>query len=378
MNWNETIEQLPGAHLLQTEQWAHVKGQNGWKPYFALWGSDIHEIADSPDKLSLESPVAGACVHIRTIPLGGFAAKLSIAYIPKGPLLDWSDKALRERVLADLRKFARKKGAIFLKIDPEVVLGTGIPAQADAVEDSIGQATVSGLQKSGWLFANDQIQFRNTVTIDLSPDEETLLANMKQKTRYNVRLAARKGVKLRVADAGDFDLLYKMYAETSVRDGFVIRGQDYYETVWRTFSEAGMLEPLIATVEAEGVDPEPVAAMTIFRFAGKALYMHGMSRDLHRNKMPTYFLQWEAMRRAKEAGCTVYDLWGASDIFDESDSMWGVFRFKQGLGGQVVRHIGAWDYPIRPIWFKLYAQILPKILDVMRKRGKKQTAGELG
>jgi lipid II:glycine glycyltransferase (peptidoglycan interpeptide bridge formation enzyme) len=89
--------------------------------------------------------------------------------------------------------------------------------------------------------------------------------------------------------------------------------------------------------------------------------------------MPNYLLQWEAMRRAKSNDCTTYDLWGAPEIFDESDSMWGVFRFKEGLGGEVLRTIGAYDMPTRPFYYRMYTQILPRILDMMRSRGKIQT-----
>ena len=188
------------------------------------------------------------------------------------------------------------------------------------------------------------------------------------KTRYNIRLAGRKGVVVRIGDKSDLALLYRMYAETSLRDGFAIRGEDYYRTVWTEFMGAGLAEPLIAEV-----DGLPVAAVVIFNFAGRAYYMHGMSRPVHRNKMPTYILQWEAIRRAKTGGCTVYDLWGAPEKFDQSDSMWGVYRFKQGLGGTVLRTMGAYDYPVRPLIYKLYSNALPRILKLMRFRGKAST-----
>jgi lipid II:glycine glycyltransferase (peptidoglycan interpeptide bridge formation enzyme) len=103
-----------------------------------------------------------------------------------------------------------------------------------------------------------------------------------------------------------------------------------------------------------------------------------MSRDVHREKMPAYLLQWEAMKRAKARGCSVYDLWGAPDTFDESDSMWGVYRFKEGLGGKVVRTLGAWDFAPNPFWYKLYSEVIPRILDVMRSRGKAKTKQSLG
>jgi lipid II:glycine glycyltransferase (peptidoglycan interpeptide bridge formation enzyme) len=121
------------------------------------------------------------------------------------------------------------------------------------------------------------------------------------------------------------------------------------------------------------VDGEPVAALFLFRFAGRAYYVYGMSRQAHREKMPNHLLQWEAMKRAKGHGCSVYDLWGAPDEFNETDSLWGVFQFKQGLGGQVVRTLGAWDFVSRPFWYKMYTEVVPRLLDVMRSRGKART-----
>jgi lipid II:glycine glycyltransferase (peptidoglycan interpeptide bridge formation enzyme) len=84
------------------------------------------------------------------------------------------------------------------------------------------------------------------------------------------------------------------------------------------------------------------------------------------------------MRRAKTAGCKAYDLWGAPDRFDESDSLWGVFRFKRGLGGTVVRTLGAWDFTPRPFWYQLYAQVIPRVLDLMRLRGRSRTQNQAG
>jgi len=365
--WNELIASLPDPHLLQTWQWAEVKAKYGWKPMPFVW-----ESAEG----SRQSAVSAAMILKRAIPVSGFAARLSVLYIPKGPLMDWNNAALRQRVLDDLQAFARRQGAIFIKIDPDVVLGTGVPGSEEAVEDNGGQAVRSDLTRRRWLFSSDQIQFRNTVLIDLTLSEDELLARMKQKTRYNIRLAEKKGVTVRAGTLSDLPMLYKMYAETSVRDGFVIRDENYYRTVWETFMRhppsaicyPPSAEPLIAEV-----DGQPVAAIFLFYFAGKAYYLYGMSRDAHREKMPNHLLQWEAMRRAKAAGCYVYDLWGAPDVFDESDPMWGVFRFKEGLGGTVFRGLGARDYTPSPMFYKLYTKTLPKILDVMRSRGETRT-----
>ena len=377
--WNQFISKLPNPHFLQTYEWGQVKAKYGWIPYYAVWTDDgKFHVSQSTDNLS---PITGHCVAAamilkKQILNRGFAARLSILYAPKGPLLDWENAGLRNRVLNDLQSFAKKQGAIFLKVDPDILLGRGIPQSADDVPDNAGQAIRSELMRRGWVYSSDQIQFQNTVLIDLSASEEDMLARMKPKTRYNVRLAEKKGVVLRVGTLEDLPMLYKMYAETSVRDGFVIRDEEYYKTAWGIFMRPGgqpSAVPLIAEVNGE-----PVAAIFLFMFAGRAYYVYGMSRNLHREKMPTYLLQWEAIKLAKAGGCIAYDLWGAPEVFDESDSMWGVYRFKEGLGGEVVRTLGAYDFVPNKLWYKLYAEVMPRILNAMRSRGKERTKQGLG
>ena len=375
--WNSIISKLPDPHFLQTYEWAQVKAKYGWTPLYAVWDADGRwGVESNPHGLStFHSPVAAALILKRQILNNGFAARLSILYAPKGPLLNWTNESLRNRVLDDLQTFAKKQGAIFLKMDPGVVLGTGIPNGEEDVMDNGGQAVMSALKRWGWRSSSDQIQFKNTILIDLKRSEEEMLTRMKQKTRYNIRLAEKKDVAVRIGTQEDLATLYKMYAETSVRDGFVIRDEGYYQTVWQTFmtAEEPTCEPLIAEINGE-----PVAAIFVFYFAGRAYYVYGMSRNTHREKMPTYLLQWEAMKRAKVKGCSVYDLWGAPDVFDESDSMWGVYRFKEGFGGNVVRTLGAWDFAPNPVWYKMYSEIIPRLLDAMRSRGKARTKQQLG
>jgi len=391
--WNSLISSLPNPHFLQTYEWGQVKAKYGWSPLYAVWDANgTWEVESDPNRFSnFHSPTAASLILKRQILRNGFAARLSILYSPKGPLLDWANESLRNRVLNDLQSFAKKQGAIFVKMDPDVVLGTGVPgSDVDELDDN-GRTVTSELKRRGWGYSSDQIQFKNTVLIDLNHPEEELLARMKQKTRYNIRLAEKKGVALRVGTLADLGMLYQMYAETSVRDEFVIRNEDYYKTVWETFMTSnvgGFKSPELETFQPSNlpaceplvaeVNNEPIAAIFVFYFAGRAYYVYGMSRAAHREKMPAYLLQWEAIKRAKARGCTVYDLWGAPDIFDESDSMWGVYRFKEGLGGTVVRTLGAWDFAPNPLWYKLYSEIIPRVLDVMRSRGRARTKQSLG
>jgi lipid II:glycine glycyltransferase (peptidoglycan interpeptide bridge formation enzyme) len=354
-DWNQRIAQLPRPHLLQTVEWARAKQPFGWTPHYKTWEQD--------GRL-----VAAAQILQRSIrlPLG---RSLCMLYAPKGPLLaDWNDAALRARVLADLRDFAGEVGAFFIKIDPDFAYGYGLPGAADERKVAAAAEFVAELKAAGWRYSNEQVQMHNTMLIDVDKSEDQILAAMKQKGRYNLRLAQKKGVVVRRGTPADFPMIYKMYAETAVRDGFVIRSEEYYRAVWDEFYAAGMLAPLLAEVEGE-----VVAGLMLFMFGGQSWYIYGMSRDRHRELMPNYLLQWEAIRASREAGCKVYDLWGAPDEFAESDPMWGVYRFKLNLGAYEARHIGAWDLPTQPLVYLLYTQALPRLIGAMRWRGRRQT-----
>jgi lipid II:glycine glycyltransferase (peptidoglycan interpeptide bridge formation enzyme) len=95
--------------------------------------------------------------------------------------------------------------------------------------------------------------------------------------------------------------------------------------------------------------------------------MYGASTGQERQLMPNYLLQWQAFCQARARGCTVYDLWGAPDVFEAADPMWGVYRFKQGFGGQVVQGLGAFDYPARPALYWAFVKALPRLRAMWRR-----------
>ncbi|MDY6877832.1 MAG: peptidoglycan bridge formation glycyltransferase FemA/FemB family protein [Chloroflexota bacterium] len=340
--WNTALACLPAAHVLQTWEWSVFKSCYGWRSDRHLW-------------LEGDQPRAAASILTRRLERWPAA----VMYVPKGPALDYEDTVLLKQVLARLETIARQGQALFVKIDPDV--------RADTAE---GKAVVEILRRRGWRSSREQVQFRNTMLLDLTRAPAELLAAMKSKWRYNVRLAARRGVTVRQGTPADMPLLYQMYAETAARDGFVIRAEAYYRDAWGAFIEAGLAQPLIAQVEGE-----PVAMVLIFRFAEWVWYMYGASRSIHRDKMPNHLLQWEAMRWAREQGCTIYDMWGAPDVLDESDPLWGVYRFKRGFGGEFVKHIGAWDFPVSLPGYWIYTGVMPRMLAAMRWRYKRSAGG---
>jgi 1-aminocyclopropane-1-carboxylate deaminase/D-cysteine desulfhydrase-like pyridoxal-dependent ACC family enzyme len=272
-DWNRLIAGLPGPQFLQTWEWGQIKAPYGWQPHPLVWVDGSGEA------------IGAALVLERTVAYPLVPVKFRIQYIPRGPLLrNWEDSSQRQQVIASISDFARERRSIFIKLDPELPLAYGIAGDEGEELYPPGQEFARELEETGWLFSNEQIQYRNTIHINLQGDEDSLLARMKQKTRYNIRLAERKGVTVRTAGLNDLPLLYKLYALTATRDGFVIRGEEYYLRVWRTFIEAGMAEALIAEVENT-----PVGGLVIFRFGDRAWYVYGMSRDEHRKKcQPTF------------------------------------------------------------------------------------------
>lgn len=350
--WHDLLRNLPCAHVLQTWDWGDFKQrETGWTPARIAYRDEAG------------NAVAAASILTRAV------GPLRVIYAPKGPALDYNNPAHLAAVLDHLQTFAHQQRAIWLKIDPDVVLGTGIPGGADADRpahaDPLGERAVQVLRGRGWRFSASQVQFRNTMTLDLTPDEDAILMAMSQGTRRKVRTAEKKDVTVRVADRpGDLQTLYDLYRVTGSRQGFLIRPLDYYRQAWARFIEAGLAVAFLAEWQDRAL-----AGLVMFHFGPKAWYFYGMSSDEERSRMPTYALQWAAMRWAKEHGYAVYDFWGAPDTFSEDDPMWGVYRFKDGFGGQVVRHIGAWDYvPSRALYWA-YERLMPRILGVMRRRG---------
>ncbi len=310
----DLIQAFPNAHLLQLPEWAEFKSHFSWQ-------SQI-----------FNNQSAYAQVLFRTLPAG-----YSIAYLPKGPLgTDWS--SLWRQI--DLE--CKKRKTVFLQVEPD--LNLPLPAQ---VEAQFAQ---------GFIREEHTLQPRQTISISLEAGEEELLAAMKQKTRYNIRLAAKKGVVVR--STPDVKGFYEMMLTTGNRDGFAVHNLDYYQKVFDSFSPSGKCVLLAAYYE-----DTPLAYLMLFLSGSRSWYFYGASDNNQRNLMPTYLLQWEAMRWAKAQGAVEYDLWGIPDagedeleanFSDRSDGLWGVYRFKRGFGGQIERTSPAFIKVYKPLLYKLY------------------------
>ena len=329
--WDNFVAAYPGGHVLQTSPWGALKSQFGW--------------ADERIGLLHETRlVAGTQVLYRRLPTG----MGRLAYVPKGPLVDWADEQQISALMAALDQTARSQGAIALTLEP------------DLPDTRVHRERLLALGFRPSPFGS--IQPRRTVVVDISPEEDEVLAAMKSKTRYNVRLAGRKGVTVREATEADLPAFHELTAATAARDRFGVHAPAYYEAAYRLFVPRGWARLLLAEVEGEAA-----AALMVFALPPRAWYIYGASGNAHREKMPTYLLQWEAIRWSQSLGCTSYDLYGVPDEDGEvleaeftrrSDGLWGVYRFKRGFGGRLVRSVGAWDRIYAPARYQLYRWML--------------------
>ncbi len=319
--WNTFLANSPHAHLLQTGEWGELKSAFGWKPARIIVGE------------------VGAQILFRRLLLG-----FTLAYMPKGPVFSNQSAVISDQFWEEVDAVCRAHRAIFLKIEPDEL----------ECDDSRGRIAKSG--DFALRASPHNIQPPRTIVVNLRDSEEEILARMKQKTRYNIRLAEKKGVTVRAWN--DIAGFHAMLLATGERDVFGVHSLVYYCRAYDLFHKAGMCELLVA--EHEG---RPLAALMVFARGKRAWYVYGASTDEERNRMPTYRLQWEAMRWAKARGAEEYDLWGVPDEDEETlegqfesrrDGLWGVYRFKRGFGGEIRRAVSALDKVYNPLLYRAY------------------------
>lgn len=312
--WNQYIHNEPNTHLLQTGEWGELKASFGWKPVWMI------------------GETSGVQILFRKLPLG-----FTVGYIPKGN----ADTSL----WPEIDSVCKQSHAIFLKLEPDSWEGQG-PSQITNYPLLITSP--------------HNIQPPRTIIVDIKSSEEEILAHMKQKTRYNIRLAEKKGVTVHAWE--DVEAFHKMMLLTGERDGFGVHSLEYYQRAYELLHPKQRAELLLAEFEGK-----PLAALFVARNGKRAYYLYGASTDEERNRMPTYLLQWEAMKWAKAHGCSEYDLWGVPDEEEatleanfekRNDSLWGVYRFKRGFGGQLKRAAQAMDRVYHPLLYWAYLRFI--------------------
>ncbi|MEM7126571.1 MAG: peptidoglycan bridge formation glycyltransferase FemA/FemB family protein [Chloroflexota bacterium] len=365
--WNRFVEQHPQHHFLQLQQWGHFKEYFGWQSS-TVFTSDSEGAIRSGSLVLYRPLIAQKPFH--QLPT------MTIGYVPKGPLVDWHDGAAVQELLDALEKDGRQNGAGILKIEPEL----------PDTEENRALLYEYGFHPSG-----QTVQPRSTIHLDISGTEEAIMGQMKSKWRYNIRLAQRKGVTVRQGSIDDLVAFNELMQTTGARNDFFVHEPAYYRTAFQLFS------PDYAAFFFAEYEGQPLAAVAIFVVGQTAWYPWGASSNHERNRMPNYALHWSAMRWAKAQGATMYDFWGIPDPIGglamsmptateagipaltlpidlqnlPSGELWGVYRLKQGFGGNVIRYVGAWDRPIHPLGYRLYQWAL-----TLRQRLARSPSGQ--
>ncbi|HRQ37371.1 MAG TPA: peptidoglycan bridge formation glycyltransferase FemA/FemB family protein [Chloroflexota bacterium] len=328
--WDAFVAAHPQGSLLQTTGWARLKNRFGWRSH-RVWLKRDGRI------------VAGAQLLYKSAALG----LMKMAYIPHGPLVDWADAEQTAVLLNQIDRSVYERRAAIVKMEPLLWQDAMPPATWQAI-----------CQQHELRPETDTIQPPQTVLVDLRPSLDDILAAMKQKTRYNIRLATKKGVTTRQGTRSDLPAFVHLMQTTGQRDGFGIHTPLYYQAAYEIFAETGQVALWLAECEAR-----PLAAIMVFTLGHNAYYLYGASSNEERERMPNYAVQWAAIEWAKNQGCQTYDLWGIPDapeaeleanFTNRHDGLWGVYRFKRGFGGEIKRTVGATDRVYNDLAYKLY------------------------
>jgi peptidoglycan pentaglycine glycine transferase (the first glycine) len=268
--------------------------------------------------------VAAALVTMATTPWPG----VRWLYIGRGPVIADPRSPALGALLDYLHKEARRRGAVMLRIEPNVLDG-----------DERWLAALRGL---GLRVCRQTSQPRRTWVLDIRPDEQQLLANMKRNWRYNIALGERKGVRVRPAmGEADLNAWYQLYRETSIRDDFVAVPREHYARMLQLYGENAQL----FLAEYQG---ELLAGRLVVAFGDWGVDIAAATSERHKQVKANYPLQWQAIRWARARGCTWYDFRGIPEILEPGEETWNVYEYKRGFGGESRLHLVTHDYVYRP------------------------------
>lgn len=351
--------------FLQLPTWAQVKV--GWRGESVGWFDG--------DRMT-----GAALILHRPVPK---FRRRSLAYIPEGPVIDWSGDI--DSWLAPLLDHCKAVGAFQVKMGPPVAsrrwdaetikkalaeAETGAWNAPTSIEhvnadwhSTAASTLIDQLRAGGWQqeatsgagFGDVQPRYVYCIPLaDRSLDD--VFAGFNQQWRRNIRKAQKSGVHTRLGTREDLADFHRVYVETAQRDKFTPRGQVYFERMWDALNNTGNNDDYHEmTLHLAEYDGHVAAATIMIRVGDHAWYSYGASTTADRDVRPSNALQWQMITRAHETGCSVYDLRGISATLDPNNHLIGLVRFKVGSGGYAQEYVGEWDFPLRPVWARAFA-----------------------
>ena len=320
--YKKFLESHERCNFQQSPEWAKVKDN---------WKNEVILAEDEQGKI-----IGSLSVLIRKMPIFG-----NIMYSSRGPVCDIHNLEVLKQLTDGAKELAKKYKAIVLKIEPDIVSN-----------DQVFRDLVTNLGykiKDDAKDFKDEIQPRYVFRLDIKgKTEEEIMAGFKQKWRYNIRVATKKGVVIKEGTREDLKDFHKIMVETGSRDGFIVRSLEYFEKMYDELAPNHM-KLLMAYYE-----DKPISGVIPIFYGNKTWYLYGASSNSHRNLMPNYLLQWEMIKMAIARHDDLYDFRGVSGVVDENHPQYGLYRFKQGFGATFTEFIGEIYIPFKPITYKLY------------------------
>jgi len=315
--YEKFIQSHPKGHFMQSKEWTEVKSN---------WKNEMIAVKDE------QGNIKGAMsILIRKIPF----FNNTLMYSPRGPVCDIHDFDTMQQLIAEAKEIAKEYKGYVLKIDPDVEKEDAEFAQM--------------LNKLGFRIKGDSknfegIQPRFVFRLNVKgKTEEQVMQEFHNKTRYNIRVAMKKGVEVRIGSREDLPDFHKVMVETGVRDEFVVRSIEYFEKMY------DCLAPEHLRLYLAYYEGKLIAGTIAVLYGNKCWYVYGASSNEHRNVMPNYLLQWEMIKWAIESGCDIYDFRGVSGDLDENNPLYGLYRFKKGFNGKFTEFIGELDLVFNPL-----------------------------
>lgn len=308
---------LSSGAFLQSQFWGEFQKKCG-SPYWYLG-------------LFKEDELKGVALVLKL----GLPTGKSYLYCPKGPVFGKWDmgSGIWEVLLEKVKDIAEAERAIFLRFEPALI------------NENLGD-----IQSQLEVTATKEVQPKSTWVLDISKSEEELLADMKQKTRYNIRLATKKKIIIRTSnEPKDIEFFFNLAQETAKRNKINTHPKNYYVKMMKSLSEHNAIKLYLAEYEGK-----TIAANLMLYFGRIVTYLHGGSNSEFRNLMAPYLLHWQAIQDAKKEGYQIYDFGGVSPE-NEADHKWaGISRFKRGFGGKQIDSVGTSDLVYNNFWYNIY------------------------
>ena len=336
--YKEFLEKNPRCNFQQSLEWGKVK---------TSWKKEVILSEDSNGNIQ-----GSLCVWIRKIPIFG-----NIMYSSRGPICDIHNEEILKDLTSGANELARKYNAFVLRIEPDIL-------KNDEKYREI-------IEKNGYKIKDDSKDFKDEIQPRFvfrlnikGKTEDEVFAGFHSKTRYNIRLANKKGVVIKEGTREDLKDFHKIMVETGKRDDFIIRSLEYFEKMYDCLAPNHM--KLLMAYH----DDKPIAGIIPITYGNKTWYLYGASSNSYRNLMPNYLLQWTAIKQAITEKKEIYDFRGVSGVLDENHPQYGLYRFKKGFGAEFTEFIGEVYIPYKPIIYSLYkfAEKSFRTLRTIRKR----------